>query len=124
MNNGVGQWLFTAQRIDVLLLGIGFTAAALFYLSVEILRYPLAHTPTLGKWRWMRFGWIMLFLLIGAALLASPFISATSALFYVPFPCPFSFVLVIVLPVNLLLLLRNWIDEVRRALVWRQTRAR
>ena len=72
MNNGVGQWLFTAQRIDVLLLGIGFTAATLFYLSVEILRYPLAHTPTLGKWRWMRFGWIMLFLLIGAALLASP----------------------------------------------------
>jgi hypothetical protein len=65
----------------------------------------------------------MLFLLIGAALLASPFIDFTSVLFYVPFPCPFSFVLAIVLPVNLLLLLRNWIDEVRRALVWRQTQA-
>lgn len=124
MNSGVGQWLFIAQHIDVLLLGVGFAAAALFYLFVEVLRYPLAHTPMLGRWRWLRYGWIMLFLLVGVALLASPFIGGVSALFSVPFPCPITPVLVIVLLVNVLLLMRNWFDEVRRALVWRQTRAR
>lgn len=141
MIRGLGGFI---EAANALLIGTGFVGAAIFYLFVEILRYPLAQMPTLGPWRWMRYSWMALFLLIGVAALASglallvnplsdvfrdmsttlsqhlPAPIASVLMFIIGLFLPFSFGITPLLIASYALLLRDAADEMRRAITWRK----
>ena len=118
-----------AEHIDVIAPGIAFVGAAIFYLLVEILGYPLASIPTLGSVRWLRCTLIAVFLLVGLALLLGEIIFSAPVLFralfqretFAPLSAP-CLALAPLLVLCLLVMLRSVVDEMRRALIWRRWR--
>lgn len=142
----LGQTIILAYILDALLLGTGLVAAAIFYLFAEILHYRVVRMPSLGPWRWLRYGWMALFLLLGVPLIilglalftrplaevAAALSGVGTALYSIPLPAQVRSVvgavlsLLCALPLVLIgiwgLVLRNIIDDVRDALDWHNWR--
>ncbi|HET9980279.1 MAG TPA: hypothetical protein VFQ32_07540 [Ktedonobacterales bacterium] len=118
-----------AEYIDLIVPGVAFVGAAIFYMLVEILGYPLASIPTLGNVRWLRFTLMAIFLLTGLVLLIGEITISAPVLFRTKFQldplAPFAIPCIAAAPLLvlcLLVVLRAAVDEIRRALLTRQWR--
>ena len=122
----IGLSIEFAEHVVLVAPGVALVGAAIIYLIVEILGYPLAHTPTLGGVRWARWALIALFLLAGLVLLAGEVIVSAPVLFRALFRLlPFTAIGIVLAPLLvlcLLVMLSNALDEIRRALLWRRLR--